>query len=89
MQMLAAVLGANGAAVTVEHGVVGHLNLVVEVYKLLHVLVFVLHVVALSNIAHDTCVETLDHELKRSDSERVTWLKVVVLLRLKHFVKAA
>ena len=88
MEVLTAVLGADGPTVPIKHGIVGDLNFVVEIDELLNVLVFVFHMVPLPNIADYSGVEALDQEFEASNSEGVTRLEIVVFLRLKHLVES-
>lgn len=89
MQVLAAVLCTGRATVPVEDSVVGDLHLVVQVDELLHVLILVFHVVSLADVTYDSGVEALHHKFKGADSKRISWLQIVVLLRLKHLIETA
>ena len=89
MKILAAVFRTYGAAVAIKYCIVGYLYFVVQVDQLLDVLEFVFHVVSLSDVADDACVEALDHKLERTNTKGVSWLENMMLLWLQHFVKTA
>ena len=79
MQVLAAVLGTYGASMTIEDGVVGYLHFVIEIYQLLNVLVFVLHVVTLPYITDYASVEAFNYKFQRPNPKGITWLQNVIL----------
>lgn len=89
MKILAAVFRTYGATVAIKYCIVGYLYFVVQVDQLLDVLEFVFHVVSLSDVADDACVEALDHKLERTNTKGVSWLENMMLLWLQHFVKTA
>ena len=62
MEVLAAVLGANGPTMTIKHRVVGNLDFVIKIHKLLDVLISVFHVVSLPDIADHSGAEALNQE---------------------------
>jgi hypothetical protein len=62
VEVLAAVLGTHGPTVPIKHRVVGNLDFVIEIHKLLNVLMSVFHVVSLPNIADHSGTEALNEE---------------------------
>lgn len=63
----------------IKDSIVSDLNLIIDVEKLLNIHVIIFHIISLSNITDYSKVISLTNELKSSDSERITWLKIMML----------
>jgi len=86
--MLTAVLRTSRPTMTIKDCIVSHLDFVVEVYQLLDVLVFVFHVVALADVTNNPSIKPFHYKFKCANPECISWLQIVMLLGLQHFVKA-
>ena len=71
----------------IKDTIVSDLNLVINVEKLLNIHVIVFHIISLSNITDYTKIISLANKFKRSNSEGITWLKIMMLWLLKHFIE--
>jgi len=78
MQVLTTILSADSSTMAIKNSIIGYLNFIIQVHKLLHISMRVFHMIPLPDVTNYSGIISFDYEFKQADSKSVTWLEIMV-----------